>query len=124
MNKIALSFAILALSAGTAFAQVETDFATVDADTSGEISFDEALVIVPDLTQEAFDAADTDTSTGLSVEEFDLLVAGSASATPAAPATIAPDATDAMAPAATDINSGSTSSSETMNMGGDAGAGN
>jgi len=130
MRKIAMSFAILGMSAGAAFAQMDTPFADIDTDTSGEINFAELQVSWPDTTQEAFDAADTDASGGLSTEEFDALQASmtpeaAAPAASAAPTTTSSNtATPGDAPVATDLEGGSTSSSENDNMGGDAGAGN
>lgn len=140
MQKIALSFAILGLSAGAAFAQMDMSFADVDIDVSGEVSFAELQIAWPDVTQEEFDAADTDTSSGLSAAELDAMQASMtpdaattapapamapaapSTTTPATAPTVAPTPTDA--PAATNLGAGSTSSSENDNMGGDAGAGN
>ena len=134
MHKIALSFAILGLSASAAFAQMDMSFADVDTDASGEVSLAELQVHWPDVTPEEFAAADSDTSSGLSADEFDALQAGmtpdAATMAPAAPApAMAPAApmaapTGTEAPVATDLDAGSTSSSETENSGGDAGAGN
>ena len=131
MHKIALSFAILGLSAGAAFAQMDMSFADVDTDASGEVSLAELQVHWPDVTPEEFAAADSDTSSGLSADEFDALQAGmtpdAATMAPApamAPAAPMAAPTGTEAPVATDIDAGSTSSSETENSGGDAGAGN
>lgn len=63
----------------TAMAQMVTDFTSVDADASGGVSVAEAQVAWPDLTPEAFAAADLDGNGELSAEEF-------AAATGAAPA--------------------------------------
>ena len=51
-------------------------------DANGGVSLTEAQVAWPDLTEEAFTAADTDGNGELSAEEYDALVA--ASAAPAA----------------------------------------
>jgi hypothetical protein len=51
---------------------------SIDADVSGGISLTEAQVAWPDLTEEAFTAADTDANGELSAEEYDVLVAASA----------------------------------------------
>lgn len=92
MHKIALGLAVLGLSATAAFAQSPTSFADVDTDANGELSFAELQVVWPDLTQAEFDAADADTSTGLSVEELNSLqpAAVPAPATPEAPPPAAP----------------------------------
>ncbi|UJW84197.1 hypothetical protein [Devosia sp. SL43] len=70
MKKIIVSsLIVLGLSSAT-FAQAATDFASVDADASGGISLAEAQVAWPDLTQEAFTAADVDANGELSAEEY------------------------------------------------------
>jgi len=73
MNKFIIAVAAIGLST-TAFAQ-GTTFAEVDADASGTISYEEALVAWPALTAEAFAAADTDASGSFSMDEYDALVA-------------------------------------------------
>lgn len=75
MKKIVLSSLIVLGMSGAAFAQAATDFASVDTDVSGGISLTEAQVAWPDLTEEAFTAADTDASGELSAEEYAALVA-------------------------------------------------
>lgn len=86
MHKIALSLAVLGLSATAAFAQTPTSFADVDADANGELSFVELQVAWPDLAQAEFDAADIDLSGGLSVDELNSLQPAAIPADPAAPA--------------------------------------
>lgn len=82
MNKIALT-ALFALGlSGAAMAQAATDFASVDTDLNGSVSLTEAQVAWPDLTEEAFTAADTDGNGELSAEEYEAFV--TASAVPAA----------------------------------------
>lgn len=85
MKKIMLSLAVLSLSAAGAYAQAATDFASVDADQSGEISWTELQVAFPDLTEEQFTAADLDKSAGLNAEEFATLTAPAEGATTPAP---------------------------------------
>jgi hypothetical protein len=82
MKKIVLSSLVVLGLSTAAFAQAATDFVSVDTDTSGGISLAEAQVAWPDLTEEAFTAADLDASGELSAEEYDALVA--AAAAPAA----------------------------------------
>lgn len=74
---IASSLIVLGLSTA-AFAQAATDFASVDTDVNGGVSLAEAQVAWPDLTEEAFTAADIDASGELSAEEYDALVAAAA----------------------------------------------
>ncbi|QQR39216.1 EF-hand domain-containing protein [Devosia rhizoryzae] len=80
MKKIVLTSLFALGLSGAAFAQAATDFATVDADISGGVTFAEAQVAWPDLTQEAFTAADTDGNGELSVEEYNALLASAAPA--------------------------------------------
>lgn len=71
MNKIVLpSLVALGLMSGVAFAQTQANFAELDTDVNGELSYAEIIVAWPDLTQEEFDAADVDVSGGLSVDEL------------------------------------------------------
>jgi len=83
MKKIIVSSLVVLGLSTAAFAQAATDFATIDADASGGVSLAEAQVAWPDLTQEAFTAADTDANGDLSAEEYDALAAASATAVPA-----------------------------------------
>jgi hypothetical protein len=73
MHKLALSLAVLGLSATAAFAQTPTSFADVDTDANGELSFAELQLVWPDLSQGEFDGADADTSRGLSPDELNTL---------------------------------------------------
>lgn len=81
MKKIVLSSLIVLGFSGAALAQDATAFASVDADLSTGISLSEAQTAWPELTPEAFAAADADGSGELSVVEYDALL--TASATPA-----------------------------------------
>jgi hypothetical protein len=74
MKKLLVTIAALGFSTA-ALAQVATDFASVDADASGDISFAEAQVVWPDLTEEAFAAADVSMTGTLNLEEFEALLA-------------------------------------------------
>lgn len=76
MKKIILSSLVVLGLSTAAFAQAAApDFATVDADASGGVSLTEAQVVLPDLTEEAFTAADIDANGELSAEEFATLAA-------------------------------------------------
>lgn len=85
MHKLALSLAVLGLSAGAAFAQTPTSFADVDTDANGELSFAELQLVWTDLQQGEFDAADADTSGGLSADELNTLQPAALPATPETP---------------------------------------
>ncbi len=85
MHKLALSLAVLGLSAGAAFAQTPTSFADVDTDANGELSFAELQLVWTDLQQSEFDAADADASGGLSADELNTLQPAALPATPETP---------------------------------------
>ena len=71
-----LLISIVAIGFSTAvMAQDATDFAAVDTDTSGDISLMEAQVVWPDLTEDAYKAADLDQSGSLSQEEYEAYLA-------------------------------------------------
>lgn len=82
MRKIALSLAVLGLTATAALAQTPTSFADVDTDANGELSFAELVLIWPDLTQDEFDTADRDVSGGLTADELNTLQPSALPATP------------------------------------------
>ncbi|RUT35014.1 EF-hand domain-containing protein [Arsenicitalea aurantiaca] len=69
MKKLLVTIAAIGFSTA-AMAQAGTDFAAVDTDMSGDVSFEEALVAWPELTPEAFTAADLDQNGVLSPEEY------------------------------------------------------
>lgn len=71
MNKFLIALVAAGLSTA-AFAQdsVPVDFASVDTDANGGVSYAEAQVIWSDLTQEQFNTADADASGELSPEEL------------------------------------------------------
>ena len=79
MKKIILSSLVVLGLSTAAFAQAAApDFATIDADASGGVSLAEAQVALPDLTEEAFTAADLDANGELSAEEFATVAAAPA----------------------------------------------
>ena len=83
MKKILITVAAIGLSTA-AFAQAAAapTFATADADTSGGVSLAEAQTVWPDLTQEAYTAADTSADGQLDQAEFDAYVATLPTAAP------------------------------------------
>lgn len=75
MKKIVLS-TLVALGLSTAvMAQAATDFASLDTDASGSLSYAEVQIGWPDLTEDEFNAADTDGSGDLSEDEYAALLA-------------------------------------------------
>ncbi len=74
---IVIGIAALGLMAGPALAQsTPPSFASADTDTSASVSLAEAQAIWPEITQEAFTAADTNMDGALDQTEFDTYVAG------------------------------------------------
>ncbi|QYO76723.1 hypothetical protein [Devosia salina] len=70
MNKLTLSLIALTLAATPALAQTPLTFADVDADASGELSFEELQAVWPDITHDEFMAADLDMNGGLNADEL------------------------------------------------------
>ena len=68
MKHVLSTLAIIAFAAPAA-AQM-ADFATVDADSSGTVTWEEVQAALPDMTEEAFTAADADGSGDLDEAEF------------------------------------------------------
>lgn len=71
MKKLLATLAIVGFTA-PALAQA-VDFDAVDTDGSGSVSWEEAQVAWPELTEDEFNAADLDGSGELSPEEFESL---------------------------------------------------
>ena len=74
MKKILVSILALGLSTAGVMAQdaapAAPDFATIDVDKSGDLSFAEVQTAWPDLTEDAFKGADSDASGALSEAEL------------------------------------------------------
>lgn len=68
MKRILVALAIVGFAA-PAFAQ-GADFATIDSDQSGALSWTEVSAAMPDTSEDAFKSADVDGSGDLSAEEF------------------------------------------------------
>lgn len=73
MHKFAIGLVAAGFLATPALAQVPLTFADVDTNGDGMLSYEELSVIWPDLTQEEFAAADTDSTGGLTPEQLDTL---------------------------------------------------
>lgn len=100
MNKIALGLAALTLFAAPAMAQAPLNFADVDTDLSGELSLAELQAVWPDLTAEAFAAADIDGNGSLSADELNGLQPATLSAPMAVePMSVEPMSLDGAVPA-------------------------
>jgi len=81
MKKLVILLAMLGISsaaiAQTLIAQNTTDsknskasFAMLDTDQSGQLSFEELAILLPELSAEQFAAADIDTSGELTEDEY------------------------------------------------------
>lgn len=96
MKKLLLSVAtLIGLSAAGAAVAQGVDFASVDVDGNGAISFEELQAVLPNITPEDFAVLDTDGDGALSPEEFSVLLEAPAEApapldTPAEPPMDAP----------------------------------
>lgn len=77
MKKILASVLVLGmgLAATGAMAQAVTDFVAVDADASGGVSLTEAQSIWPDLTEEAYAAADANGDGNVDQAEYEAFLA-------------------------------------------------
>ncbi len=69
MKRTLVALSLMALSS-TAFAVEELDFAKLDLNADGALSLTEIQVAMPELSEEAFNAADADKSGTLSMEEI------------------------------------------------------
>jgi hypothetical protein len=72
LSAVSLPGAVLAQTTPT------PDFATVDADKSGEVSFAELQLVLPNVQEEAFKTADADQSGGLNETEYATIAGGGA----------------------------------------------
>ncbi|HHY49564.1 MAG TPA: hypothetical protein GYA10_07440 [Alphaproteobacteria bacterium] len=76
MKKLLVSVLVLGLGASTAaMAQAASDFATVDADQSGDVTLTEAQAVWADLTQEAYAAADANSDGKVDQAEYEAFLA-------------------------------------------------
>ncbi|MCF8465812.1 MAG: EF-hand domain-containing protein [Sneathiella sp.] len=70
MKKLLISAAAVTILAAAPALAATPDFKTIDKDGSGSVSFEELIVVMPDISKEKFAAADTDKSGELSMEEY------------------------------------------------------
>lgn len=69
MRHILATLTVVAFTA-PALAQAAMDFATIDADASGTVTWEEVQASLPDVTEDQFKTADADASGDLSAEEL------------------------------------------------------
>lgn len=74
MKKLLVSIVAIGF-ASAAMAQAMTDFASVDTDSSGDVSFTEAQAVWADLTEEAFRTADTNGDGKVDEAEYEAFLA-------------------------------------------------
>ncbi len=70
MRHILATLTVIAFASPALAQDKMLDFATIDADASGAVTWEEVQAAAPDMTEEAFKAADADASGDLSEEEF------------------------------------------------------
>jgi len=104
MRKLALGLIAAGLLATPVLAQTALTFADVDTNGDGRLSYEELVVVWPDLTQEEFTNADVEGVGGVTPEQLGALQAAAVPAAPAPDAVPAPEAAPApdAAPAPTD----------------------
>lgn len=73
MRKIALGLVAASFIAAPALAQTPLSFADVDADGDGRLSYEELLVVWPDLGADEFARADVEGAGGLTPEQLNML---------------------------------------------------
>ncbi|MBN9333043.1 EF-hand domain-containing protein [Devosia sp.] len=94
MRKLALGLVAASFIAAPVLAQTPLTFADVDANGDGRLSYEELLVVWPDLTAEEFAAADAEGVGGLTPEQLNMLQPASVPA----PAEAVPAPLEAPAP--------------------------
>lgn len=70
MRHILATLAVVAFAAPALAQDQMLDFATIDADASGTVTWEEVQAAAPDVTEDTFKSADADASGDLSEEEF------------------------------------------------------
>ncbi|PHQ71982.1 MAG: hypothetical protein COB93_01660 [Sneathiella sp.] len=70
MKKLLITAASIAVLSAAPVLAATPDFAVIDTDGNGAVSFEELIVVMPDTSKEQFAAADIDKSGELSKEEF------------------------------------------------------
>ena len=71
MKKLLISTATVTFLAAAPAMAAAPDFAAIDKDGNGSVSFEELIVVMPDTSKEQFAAVDLDKSGELSKEEYD-----------------------------------------------------
>jgi hypothetical protein len=79
MKKLVLALSVVGLAVAPALAQTtstQPEFASVDADSNGQVTMEEITTAGVAMTEQEFAAADADASGWLSEEEYKTAVAG------------------------------------------------
>jgi hypothetical protein len=71
MKKVLVAVLVLGLGSSAALAQAAVDFASLDVDASGAVTLTEAQALWPDLTAEAYAAADANGDARVDQVEFE-----------------------------------------------------
>ncbi|KQN73771.1 hypothetical protein [Devosia sp. Leaf64] len=99
MRKLALGLLAAGLLATPVLAQSALTFADVDTDGDGRLSYEELVVVWPDLTQDDFARADIEGAGSVTPEQLGALQPAAVPAAPAPDAAVpAPEAVPAPAP--------------------------
>lgn len=97
MRKIALGLVAATLFAAPVMAQTPLTFADVDANGDGRLSYEELLIVWPDLTPEEFATADIEGVGSLTPEQLNALQPATLPApAEAVPVPETPDASDSL----------------------------
>lgn len=75
MKKLIVSVLVLGLGTSAAFAQAATDFASVDADASGDVTLTEAQAVWPALVEDGYKAADANGDAKVDQAEYEAFLA-------------------------------------------------
>jgi hypothetical protein len=75
MKKLLVSVLVLGLGATSALAQAASDFATVDADKSGDVTLTEAQAVWAGLADDAYAAADANGDGKVDEAEYNAFLA-------------------------------------------------
>tara|TARA_R100000005_G_scaffold96663_1_gene85716 strand:+ start:8156 stop:8383 length:228 start_codon:yes stop_codon:yes gene_type:complete len=74
MRKLIISTATVTLLAAAPAMAAAPDFSAVDTDGNGSVSYEELIVVMPNVTKEQFASVDTDENGELSQEEYEAAV--------------------------------------------------
>ncbi|MAL78524.1 MAG: hypothetical protein CMN55_05340 [Sneathiella sp.] len=74
MRKLIISTATVTLLAAAPAMAAAPEFSKIDTDGNGSVSYEELIVVMPNVTKEQFASVDTDQNGELSQEEYEAAV--------------------------------------------------